>query len=291
MQLEENKQDLYNWSFQSEHCELQQNIPAQVYTLSEPSVDVFKSAGLQTDSVQDLQSSWFTSSIHTIQDFLKSHNISFRHYPVTVSLQTAGSPHLLISQLSSPLVEVDVGLPQDNMGVTSANTLRPDRQKDRQVSVMMNVWHTTETLNNNWATNILKCILVTCRKWSMKHRWDFTFMAVMAKAIFLLPSMFVFRTRRMCWNFSGMTRDWKHNTHTLSGRHESVSTAMFMLSDELCMLTHYKLIIPLLLLLLLALCVFNMGVFLLRSSCGSETGALASHWAVWVSAANFFGSS
>lgn len=215
MQLEENKHDLYNWSFQSEHCELQQNIPAQVYTLSEPSVDVFKSAGLQTDSVQDLQSSWFTSSIHTIQDFLKSHNISFRHYPVTVSLQTAGSPHLLISQLSSPLVEVDVGLPQDNMGVTSANTLRPDRQKDRQVSVMMNVWHTTETLNNNWATNILKCILVTCRKWSMKHRWDFTLMAVMAKAIFLLPSMFVFRTRRMCWNFSGMTRDWKHNTHVI----------------------------------------------------------------------------
>lgn len=63
------------------------------------------------------------------------------------------------------------------------------------------------------------------------------------------------------------------HTHTLSGRHESVSTAMFVLSDELCMLTHYKLIIP----LLLALCVFNMGVFLLRSSCGSETGALASH--------------
>ena len=34
-----------------------------------------------------------------------------------------------------------------------------------------------------------------------------TLMAVMAKAIFLLPSMFVLRTRRMCWNFSGMTRD------------------------------------------------------------------------------------
>lgn len=34
-------------------------------------------------------------------------------------------------------------------------------------------------------------------------------MAVMAKAIFLLPSMFVLRTRRMCWNFSGMTRDFK----------------------------------------------------------------------------------
>lgn len=93
---------------------------------------------------------------------------------------------------------------------------------------------------------------------------------------------------------AGTSQGWpetENTTHTLSGRHESVSTAMFVLSDELCMLTHYKLIIPLLLLLLLALCVFNMGVFLLRSSCGSETGALASHWAVWVSAANFFGSS
>lgn len=38
-------------------------------------------------------------------------------------------------------------------------------------------------------------------------REELTLMAVMAKAIFLLPSMFVFRTRRMCWNFSGMTRD------------------------------------------------------------------------------------
>lgn len=45
---------------------------------------------------------------------------------------------------------------------------------------------------------------------------NITLMAVMAKAIFLLPSMFVLRTRRMCWNFSGMTRDWKHRTCTLS---------------------------------------------------------------------------
>lgn len=34
-----------------------------------------------------------------------------------------------------------------------------------------------------------------------------TLMAVMAKAIFRRPSMFVLRTRRMCWNFSGITRD------------------------------------------------------------------------------------
>lgn len=32
-------------------------------------------------------------------------------------------------------------------------------------------------------------------------------MAVMAKAIFRRPSMLVLRTRRMCWNFSGMTSD------------------------------------------------------------------------------------
>lgn len=35
-----------------------------------------------------------------------------------------GPPHLLLRQLSSSLVEVDVGLPQDDVGVTSANTLR-----------------------------------------------------------------------------------------------------------------------------------------------------------------------
>lgn len=34
-----------------------------------------------------------------------------------------------------------------------------------------------------------------------------TLMAVMAKAILRLPSMFVLRTRRICWNFSGMTSD------------------------------------------------------------------------------------
>jgi len=34
-------------------------------------------------------------------------------------------------------------------------------------------------------------------------------MAVIANMIFVFPSMFVFITRRMCWNFSGTTRDWK----------------------------------------------------------------------------------
>ena len=32
-------------------------------------------------------------------------------------------------------------------------------------------------------------------------------MAVMANMIFLLPSMLVFITRRMCWKFWGITRD------------------------------------------------------------------------------------
>lgn len=71
------------------------------------------------------------------------------------------------------------------MGVTSANTLRPDR---RDVTI--------QNINN--ATNqVLKSGMAG----------ELTLMAVMAKAIFLLPSMFVLRTRRMCWNFSGMTRD------------------------------------------------------------------------------------
>lgn len=35
--------------------------------------------------------------------------------------------HLLVRQLAGPLVEVDVSLPQDDVGVTSANTLRPNR--------------------------------------------------------------------------------------------------------------------------------------------------------------------
>lgn len=38
------------------------------------------------------------------------------------------------------------------------------------------------------------------------HLAPLTLIAVMAKAIFLLPSMFVFKTRRMCWNFSGITK-------------------------------------------------------------------------------------
>ncbi len=52
--------------------------------------------------------------------------------------QTPSSPHLLLSQLSGPLVEVDVGLPQDNMCVTSANTLRWDR---RDISVIIQPTH------------------------------------------------------------------------------------------------------------------------------------------------------
>ena len=35
----------------------------------------------------------------------------------------------------------------------------------------------------------------------------FTLIAVMAKAIFRRPSILVLSTRKMCWNFSGITRD------------------------------------------------------------------------------------
>lgn len=45
----------------------------------------------------------------------------------TAVCQTA-APHLLLSQLSSPLAEVNVSLPQDHMGVTSANTLTSNTQ-------------------------------------------------------------------------------------------------------------------------------------------------------------------
>lgn len=127
----------------------------------------------------------------------------------------SGSPHLLISQLSRPLVEVDVGLPQDDMGITSANTLRWE-----QVGTPMSFTH-----NTMWMRQNLKDTFTPKTSLSLKHHgeavspstWilhvklgdNLTLMAVMAKAIFRRPSMFVLRTRRMCWNFSGMTRDWK----------------------------------------------------------------------------------
>lgn len=37
---------------------------------------------------------------------------------------TGNVPHLLLSQLSSPFVEVNIGLPQDDVGITSADALR-----------------------------------------------------------------------------------------------------------------------------------------------------------------------
>lgn len=43
----------------------------------------------------------------------------------------------------------------------------------------------------------------------LAYRRPTPLMAVMANMTFLLPSMFVPMTRRMCWNFSGITRDWK----------------------------------------------------------------------------------
>lgn len=98
---------------------------------------------------------------------------------------TGNNPHLLLSQLSSPFVEINVGLPQDNMGVTSADTLRRE------------------------ARSTFKATSQGKAQGAALGAAPPTLMAVMANAIFLLPSMFVLRTRRMCWNFSGMTRDWK----------------------------------------------------------------------------------
>lgn len=36
------------------------------------------------------------------------------------------APHLLLRQLSGPFIEIDIGLPQNNMGVTSADPLTRD---------------------------------------------------------------------------------------------------------------------------------------------------------------------
>lgn len=96
---------------------------------------------------------------------------------------TGNFPHLLLSQLSSPFVEINIGLPQYNMGITSADTLREEMR-----------------VSNKFTRKTPA---------SIAQRRTLTLMAVMANAIFLLPSIFVLRTRRMCWNFSGMTRDWK----------------------------------------------------------------------------------
>jgi len=43
----------------------------------------------------------------------------------------------------------------------------------------------------------------------LENRRPIPLMAVMANMTLRLPSMFVLRIRRMCWNFSGMTKDWK----------------------------------------------------------------------------------
>lgn len=43
----------------------------------------------------------------------------------------------------------------------------------------------------------------------LEKRLPIPLMAVMANITLRLPSMLVLRIRRMCWNFSGMTKDWK----------------------------------------------------------------------------------
>lgn len=46
-------------------------------------------------------------------------------------------------------------------------------------------------------------------KTMFEKRLPIPLMAVMANMTLRLPSMFVLRIRKMCWNFSGMTKDWK----------------------------------------------------------------------------------
>lgn len=78
-------------------------------------------------------------------------------------------------------------------------------------------------LRTTWAYRLPTPCGVKCTAWRLENfqqlHWHCkqnccqfkspTLMAVMANAILRLPSMFVLRTRRMCWNFSGITSDWE----------------------------------------------------------------------------------
>ena len=134
--------DLYNWSFQSEHWASTKHHPCSGLHSEHAEcgyVHVSRTPdGLSSGPSEFLIHIFYSHNPRIPEDaqhFLQAPSCKHLFWVcvcVCVCLQTAGSPHLLVSQLSSPLVEVDVGLPQDNMGVTSANTLRPDRHTDRQ---------------------------------------------------------------------------------------------------------------------------------------------------------------
>lgn len=50
---------------------------------------------------------------------------------------------------------------------------------------------------------------LSCLIYRLRSLPYLTLIAVMAKAIFRRPSILVLSTRKMCWNFSGITRDWQ----------------------------------------------------------------------------------
>jgi len=49
----------------------------------------------------------------------------------------------------------------------------------------------------------------------LENRLPIPLMAVIANMTLRLPSILVLRIRKMCWNFSGMTKDWKTSTNYL----------------------------------------------------------------------------
>lgn len=63
----------------------------------------------------------------------------------------------------------------------------------------------------------------------LEKRLPIPLMAVMANMTLRLPSMLVLRIRKMCWNFSGMTKDWKQkqNGKKVRSRQEPMYVGLF----------------------------------------------------------------
>lgn len=79
----------------------------------------------------------------------------------------------------------------------------------------------------NRASNSLPCStpLHTCRP-------SLTFIAVRPNIILCFPSMLVFNTRKMCWNFSGTTKAAYTNRNTHTSAHISQNTCCFLLRHD-----------------------------------------------------------
>lgn len=67
---------------------------------------------------------------------------------VKLQLELHACSHLLLSELTSPLTEVDVGLPQDDMGVTSANTLGRRQTEGHESECYFSRSHTLTQINS-----------------------------------------------------------------------------------------------------------------------------------------------